>query len=84
MHESDNKRSNNDKPEPVLERANIFIYWDMSIITDKTVDFNRPETRLIGRENETALVVNIAGNLPKTETEKIRSMGTWPWASNNI
>jgi len=64
--------------------ANLFIYWNSSIITDKTVDFNGPDTALIGKENETALVINTAGNLRKTETEKLRSMKTWPWTSNNI
>jgi hypothetical protein len=63
------------KPEPVLESANMILYWDRSIITDKTVDFNRNDTVLIDRENKTALVIDTAvpltHNLPKSETEKI-------------
>jgi hypothetical protein len=31
------------KPEPVLESVIMILYWDKSIITDKMVDFNKPE-----------------------------------------
>jgi hypothetical protein len=52
---------NNNKPEPVLESANMFINWDRSIISDTTVDIDRPDTAFIGRENETVLVINTTG-----------------------
>ena len=57
LHKGD-KFNNSNKPEPVLGSANMFIYWDRSVISDKTVDINRPDTALIGRENETALVIS--------------------------
>jgi len=57
LHKGDIFKNNN-KPEPVLESANMFIYWDRSIITTKTVDTNRLDTVLIDRENETVLVIN--------------------------
>jgi len=38
-------------PEPVLEASNVIVYWDRSIITDKTTDFNRPDIVLIDRQN---------------------------------
>jgi hypothetical protein len=67
LHKSDNKCNNNNNPEPELELTNSFIYWGKSIITDKMVHFNRPNTAFIGTENETALIINTTGNLPKTE-----------------
>jgi hypothetical protein len=42
------------KPEMVLESANVISYWDRFIVTDKAVDFNRPDIVLIHRENKTA------------------------------
>ena len=53
--------NNNNKPEPVLESANMFIHWDRSIISDTTVDIGRPDTAFIGRENETVLVIDTTG-----------------------
>jgi hypothetical protein len=48
---------------------------DRSIITDKTVDVNRPDTVLIDGENNTVfvmdMVVPLIYNLPRTEAEKI-------------
>jgi hypothetical protein len=59
----------------VLESADTILNWDKSIITDKTVDFNRPDRMLIDRQSRAALVVVIAVpltlNFPKTETEEI-------------
>jgi hypothetical protein len=47
----------------------------MSIITDTAVDFSRPDTAPIERENKTALVIDttvpLTHNFPKTEAEKI-------------
>ena len=40
------------KPEPVLKAANLILYWDKSIITNKMVDFNRPEMVLINRTKQ--------------------------------
>ena len=55
----------------------------MSIITDTTVDFNRPDTLLIDRENKTALVIEIAvhstHNISNIETKE--NMKTWPCKS---
>jgi hypothetical protein len=63
----------------------MILYWDRSIITDRTVDFNRPIVVLINRENKTALVIDIAvplpHNLPKTEAENVTKCEIWPWKS---
>ena len=62
------------KPEPVLESANIILYWDRSIMTDKTVDFSRSDVVFVDGENKTALVTDIAvpwtHNLSYTEAEE--------------
>jgi hypothetical protein len=66
------------KPEPVLESANMILCWDRSIISDKTVDFNRHDIVVIDWENKTALVIDTAvpltHNLPKFEAEKLQNM----------
>jgi hypothetical protein len=63
------------KPQPVLKSANIVLYWDRSIITETSVDFSRPDTAPIDRQNKTALVIDravpLTHNVPKTEAEKI-------------
>ena len=63
------------KSEPMLESANMILYWDRPIVTDETVGFSRPDTVFIDRENKTALVIDIAvpltHNRPNTEAEKI-------------
>ena len=37
------------KPEPVLQSANMILYWERSIITDEKVNFNRPDKVFIDR-----------------------------------
>jgi RNase adaptor protein for sRNA GlmZ degradation len=58
-----------------MEAPNVIVYWDRSIITDKTTDFNRPDTVLIDIQNKTTLVIDTAvpsnHNLPKTVKEEI-------------
>jgi hypothetical protein len=54
-----------------MKSAKKVLYWDISAITDTSVDFSRPDTAPIDRENKRALVINIADplahNVPKTE-----------------
>jgi hypothetical protein len=42
------------KPEPVLALANVVLYWDRSIITDKTVAFSRHGIMFFDREKKIA------------------------------
>jgi hypothetical protein len=62
------------KLELVLESADI-LYWDGSIRTNTAVDFSRPDSVFINRENKTALVLDLAvyltHNLSNTKAEKI-------------
>ena len=53
----------------MLESANVILYWDRPGITDRTVDFNRPDIVLTDRETKTALVIDkaipLTHNLPQ-------------------
>jgi hypothetical protein len=68
------------KPEPVLESANMILYWVRSVVTDKTLGVNRPYTVPIVRGNKTTFVIDttvpLTHNLPKPKQRKIRSMKT--------
>jgi hypothetical protein len=61
------------KPQKVPKSANMVIYCDKSIITNTTVDFSRPYTAPIDRQNKTAPVRDIAvpltQNIPKTKKD---------------
>lgn len=62
-------------PAAVLESNDIVLYWDRPIITDRTVDFNRPDIVIIDKTNKSATLVDIGcpltNNLQKTEREKV-------------
>jgi hypothetical protein len=53
----------------------MILYWDKSITTDITVDFNRHDTVPFGRGNITARAIDrgflLTHNLPKSDAEKI-------------
>nr|CAI5839441.1 unnamed protein product [Callosobruchus analis] len=48
------------QPAPVLESPNALLYWDRPILTDKTVDYNRPDIVLIDKVNAEGIIVDIA------------------------
>jgi hypothetical protein len=62
-------------PKPVLETPNHIIYWDRPVITDKSVDHNRPDIIVIDRQKKTASIIDIAipltHNIQPTENEKV-------------
>ncbi|MBZ5796461.1 hypothetical protein K8353_40995, partial [Burkholderia contaminans] len=62
-------------PEAVLETEVAVMYWDRLIITDRTVDFNRPDIVLINKQQRRGIIIDIAvpltHNIQKTEREKI-------------
>ena len=61
-------------PQLVVERGNLILYWDRPIVTDQTIDYNRPDILLINQGEKTATLVEIAvpltHNWKKTEAEK--------------
>ena len=63
-------------PAPVLESSEVLLYWDRPILTDRTVEHNRPDILIIEKRSRRAWIadtgVPLSHNLRKVETEKIR------------
>jgi hypothetical protein len=61
-------------PANVLENENFKLYWNRSILTDKTIPFNPPDITFINKKTKNIFLVNIAvqntHNLAKTITDK--------------
>jgi hypothetical protein len=61
-------------PANVLENDNFKLYWNRSIITDKTVPANRPDITLMNKKTKKTFLTDIAvpntHNLAKTITDK--------------
>uniref|UniRef100_A0A2A4JL63 Reverse transcriptase zinc-binding domain-containing protein n=1 Tax=Heliothis virescens TaxID=7102 RepID=A0A2A4JL63_HELVI len=61
-------------PDPVLENDHVTLYWDRSIITDRTIVANKPDIVVIDRLARRAMIVDVAvphdENLVKAEKEK--------------
>jgi len=61
-------------PASELENDNFKLYWNRSIITDKTIPANRPDTTPKNKKPKTTYLIDIAvpntHNLAKTITEK--------------
>lgn len=62
-------------PHPIEENERYKIYWDLSIVTDRSVEHNRPDMVVWDKEEKTALVIDFAVpqdyNLAKTYGEKM-------------
>jgi hypothetical protein len=58
----------------VLENDSFKLYWNRSIITDKTIPFNRPDITLTNKKTKNTCLIDIAipnsHILAKTITEK--------------
>lgn len=61
-------------PDPVLENDHVTLYWDRSIITDRTIVANKPDIVVIDRLARRTMIVDITiphdENLVKAEKEK--------------
>ena len=61
-------------PANVLENENFKLYWYRSILTDKTIYFNRPEITFMNKKTKNTILIDIAvpdtHNLAKTITDK--------------
>ena len=61
-------------PASVLENDNSKLRWNRSIITDKTIHFNRPDITFMNKKTKNAFLIDIAvlntHNLAKTITDK--------------
>ena len=63
------------KPQTILDNNNFKMYWDRTIITDKTIHHNRPDITIHDKINKIVYLVDIAvpntHNLVSTHTEKL-------------
>lgn len=63
-------------PKTVLENQHSKVYWDLTLITDRGVEHNRPDMVVWDKLNKTATIIDFAvpqdNNLAKTYAEKIR------------
>ena len=63
------------KPATVLESEKCKLYWDRTILTDRTVHFNRPDIVYIDRTEKVGYLIDIAvpnsHNVEKKFTEKV-------------
>uniref|UniRef100_A0A8D8SNB9 Uncharacterized protein n=1 Tax=Cacopsylla melanoneura TaxID=428564 RepID=A0A8D8SNB9_9HEMI len=73
-------------PDPVLESNHHLLYWDRTILTNKTVAYNRPDIVLINKQDNTAIIIDITVPLThnilkslKTEMEKITKYEAQPY-----
>lgn len=61
-------------PDPVLENGRATLYWDRSIITDRTIVANKPDLVMIDRSERRAMIIDITiphdENLVKAEKDK--------------
>jgi len=61
-------------PANILENENIKLYWNRSILTDKTIPFNRPDITVMNKKTKKTFLVDIAvpntRNIAKTITDK--------------
>jgi len=61
-------------PANVLENENFKLYWNCSILTDKTIPFNRPDITFMNNKTKNTFLIDIAlpdkHELAKTTTDK--------------
>ncbi|MBV2145222.1 MAG: hypothetical protein KTM48_00520, partial [Wolbachia endosymbiont of Pissodes strobi] len=63
-------------PPPILENETSKIYWDVTIITDRATEHNRPDMVVWNKTEKSATLIDFAVpqdyNMAKTYAEKIR------------
>jgi len=68
-------------PANVLENENFKPYWNRSILTDKTIPFNRPDVTFMNKKTKNNILIDIAvpntHNLAKTITDKQKNTKNW-------
>jgi hypothetical protein len=75
------------EPANVLENDNFKLYWNRSIITDKTIPSNRPDITVTNKKTKNTFLIDIAipntHNLAKTITEK-QNKNTKNWRTKYV
>ena len=61
------------RPASVLENENFKLYWNCSILMDKTISFNQPDITFMNKKTKNTFLIDIAvpnmHNLAKTITD---------------
>jgi hypothetical protein len=61
-------------PSNALENDNFKLYWNRSVLTGKTIPFNRPDITFINKKTKNTFLIDIAvpntHNLAKTISDK--------------
>ena len=61
-------------PANVLENENLKLYWNRSILTDKTIPFNRPDITFMNKKTKNTSLIDTAvpntHDVSKTITDK--------------
>ena len=72
--DDDGNNNNNNNNNNVLENENFKLYWNRSILTDKTIPFNRLDVTFVNKKTKNTFLIDIAvsntHNLAKTITDK--------------
>lgn len=62
-------------PQTIQENDQFKVYWDLTIITDRGVEHNRPDMVIFDKANKKAIIIDFAvpldQNLAKSYAEKI-------------
>jgi hypothetical protein len=58
--DDDDDDDNNNNNNNVLENDNCKLYWDRSVITDKTIPSNRPDITFINKTTRNTFLIDIA------------------------
>jgi len=68
-------------PANVLENENFNLYWNRSVLKDKTIPFNRPDITFVNKKTKNDFLMDIAvrntQNLAKTTTDKQNKYENW-------
>jgi hypothetical protein len=71
---NNNNNNYNNAPANVLENENLKLYWNRSILTNKTIPFSRPDIAFMNNKTKNTFLIDIAvpntHNLAKTVTDK--------------
>ncbi|KAF2893595.1 hypothetical protein ILUMI_12577 [Ignelater luminosus] len=63
-------------PKILLENSNTKLYWNQSVITDRTINYNKPDIIFMNKEHKRTYLVEIAdpltNHLQRKHTEKIQ------------
>lgn len=63
------------QPEPVLENSEYKLYWDRTILTNRSVQYNRPDITLVNKRSKEVFLIDVAipnaNNLQSKHSEKI-------------